>query len=155
MFFVLTRSPRRVNELSFLARRIPMVKTPYIEKRSEENKNKIKFSLSRSVSLSLSGNSLFAFAILVFFYPFYFIIIIIIIIIILIWIHSSYYFIRVRFYSKNFYFFSVHFILNELSQNHFLTFEIFVKIPFLKSLTIYHLENRQIFRLSQNSTKLD
>ena len=42
MFLVLTRSPRRVDELSFLARRIPTIKTPYIEERSEENKDKIK-----------------------------------------------------------------------------------------------------------------
>ena len=50
MFFVLAHSPRRVDELSFLARRIPTVETTYIEERREENKNKI-LSLSRSVSL--------------------------------------------------------------------------------------------------------
>ena len=50
MFLVLTRNSRRVDELSFLARRIPTIETTYIEERSEENKNKI-LSLSRSVSL--------------------------------------------------------------------------------------------------------
>ena len=44
--------------------------------------------------------------------------------------------------------------LNELSPNHFLTSEIFVKISSLKSLATYHPENRKIFRLSQNLTKL-
>ena len=50
--------------------------------------------------------------------------------------------------------FSVHSILNELSPNHFLTFEIFVKISSLESLTTYHPENRKNFRLFHNSTKL-
>ena len=144
MFLVLMRSPRRVDELSFLVRRIPTIKTLCIEERSEENKNKIKFSLSRSLSL---GQLPFAFAIFVF-YHFYFIIII------LIWIHSSYYFIRVRFYPENFYFFSIHFILNELSPSHFMTSEIFVKISSLKSLATYHPKNRKIFQRSQNLTKL-
>ena len=39
------------------------------------------------------------------------------------------------------YFFSVQFLLNELSSSHFLISEIFVKISSLKSLTTYHLEN--------------
>ena len=55
---------------------------------------------------------------------------------------------------KNFIFFSVHFILNELNPNNFLTSEIFVKILSLKSLVTYHPENRKIFRLSHNSTKI-
>ena len=42
---------------------------------------------------------------------------------------------RFRFYLKTIYFFSVQFILIELGPNHFLTFEIFVKISSLKSLT--------------------
>ena len=52
-----------------------------------------------------------------------------------------------------FYFFSIQFILIELNSNHFLTFEIFVKISSLKSLATNHPEIRKIFRLSQNSTK--
>ena len=56
--------------------------------------------------------------------------------------------------SKQFIFFLVHFILNELNPSHFLTSEIFIKILSLKLLTTYHLENRKIFRLSQNSNKL-
>ena len=51
--------------------------------------------------------------------------------------------IRVRFFPEKFYFFSVQFILNELSSSHFLTSEIFVKISSLKSLMTYHLENRK------------
>ena len=39
------------------------------------------------------------------------------------------------------YLFLVHFILNELSSSHFLTFEIFIKISSLKSLATYHPEN--------------
>ena len=70
----------------------------------------------------------------------------------LFWIHDSYYFIRVRFYPETIYFFSVHFILNELSAIHFLTSEIFVKISSLKSLAAYHPKNRKNFRLSQNLT---
>ena len=70
------------------------------------------------------------------------------------WKLDSYCFIRVRFYHENFYFFSVHFSLNELRPNHFPTFEIFVKISSQNSLTAYHPENRKIFCLSQNSTKL-
>ena len=40
-------------------------------------------------------------------------------------------------------FFSVQFILNELSSNHFLTFEIFVKILSLESLATHYPENRK------------
>ena len=60
-------------------------------------------------------------------------------------IHGSYCFNRVRFCPETIYFFSVYFILNELSLSHFLTSEIFVQIPSLKSLTTYHSENRKIF----------
>ena len=70
----------------------------------------------------------------------------------LFWIRS-YYFIQIPFYPETIYFLSVHFILNELSSSHFPTSEIFVKISSLKSLATYHLENRKIFRLSQNLTK--
>ena len=55
---------------------------------------------------------------------------------------------------KKIYLFLVYFILNELSSNYFLIFEIFIKISSLKSLTVYHPENRKIFYLSRNSTKL-
>ena len=72
----------------------------------------------------------------------------------LFWIHDSYCFIRARFYPETIYFFSIHFILNEFNPNHFLSFEIFVKILSLESLTTYHPENRKNFRLSHNSTKL-
>ena len=58
------------------------------------------------------------------------------------------------FYPEIIYLFSVHFILNELSPSNFLTFEIFVKISSLESLTIYHPENRKNFRLPQKLTKL-
>ena len=150
MFLVLTRSPRRVDELSFLARRIPTIETPYIKNRSERRKKNQKLSLSLSLSTRASHFSFCYFS----FFFYLFIYLFIIIIIILIWIHSSYYFIRVHFYPKNFYFFSVHFILNELSPSHFLTSEIFVKISSLKSLMTYHPDNRKIFRRSQNLTKL-
>ena len=55
---------------------------------------------------------------------------------------------------KQFNFFSVQFILNELSSSHFLISEIFIKISSLKSLATYHPENHKVFRLSPNSTKL-
>ena len=146
MFLVLTRSSRPVDELSFLARRIPTIETPYIEKRSEENKNKIKLSHAHLSRLLICQIPTSFFFILILFY--------FIIIIIIIWRHSSYCLIRVCFYPKNFYFFLAHFIFNELSSIHFLTSEIFVNISSLKSLMTYHPENRQIFRLYQNSTKL-
>ena len=69
--------------------------------------------------------------------------------------HSGPSLIRVRFYPKTIYLFSVQFILNELSSSHFPTFEILVKISSLKSLVTYHPETRKKFRLSQNSTKFD
>ena len=53
------------------------------------------------------------------------------------------YLIRVHFYPVTMYFFSVQFILNELSSSHFLTSEIFVKISYLESLATYHPENRK------------
>ena len=140
MFLVLTRSPRRVDELSFLARRILTIETPYIEERREENKNKIK-------SLTLTLPDVF-FYFSFYFFCFYPLIIIIIIIL------DTYYFIRVCFYFETIYFFSIHFILNELSPSLFLTSEIFVKISSLKSLATYCPENCKIFRLSKNSTKL-
>ena len=49
----------------------------------------------------------------------------------------------VRFYSEIIYFFSVQFILNELSSSHFLTSKIFIKISSFESLETYHLENRK------------
>ena len=45
----------------------------------------------------------------------------------------------VHFCLETIYFFSIQFILNELSSRHFLTFEIFVKISSLELLA--HLEN--------------
>ena len=73
---------------------------------------------------------------------------------IIIWIHSLYCLIRIRFCPEKIYFFLVQFILNELNSSYFLTLEILLKISSLKSLATYHPENRKIFRLSQNSTKL-
>ena len=66
----------------------------------------------------------------------------------LIWTHGSHCamcpsLIRVRFCPEALYFFSVQFILTELSSSHFLTFKIFVKISSLESLATYHLENRK------------
>ena len=51
--------------------------------------------------------------------------------------------IRVRFCPETIYFFSVLFILTELSSSHFLTSEIFIKISFRESLATYDLENRK------------
>ena len=64
----------------------------------------------------------------------------------LFWIHGSHCamcpsLIRVCFCLETIYLFSVQFILNELSSNHFPTSEIFVKISSLESLTTYHPEN--------------
>ena len=75
-----------------------------------------------------------------FFFFFYFYVFFLIIII---WIHGSYCLIRVYFCPETIYLFLVHFILNELSSSHFLTFEIFIKILSLKSLATYHPENRK------------
>ena len=71
----------------------------------------------------------------------------------LIWIHGSHCamcpsHIWVHFYLETIYFFSVQFILNELSSSHFLTSEIFIKISSLESLTTYYPENHKKFRLS-------
>ena len=46
-------------------------------------------------------------------------------------------------YAITIYFFSVQFILIELSSSHFMTSEIFVKISSLKSLATYHPKNRK------------
>ena len=51
--------------------------------------------------------------------------------------------IRINFCPEIIYFFSVQFILNELSSSHFPTSEIFVKISSLELLATYHLENRK------------
>ena len=116
--------------------------------RSEKEMNKEinkKKSLSNALSLPLSFvffpfYPLFLFYYYYYYYYYYF-------------GYGSYCFIQVPFYPETIYFFSVHFILNELSPSHFLTSEIFIKISPLKSLMTYHPENRKIFRLSQNSTK--
>ena len=56
-------------------------------------------------------------------------------------------------FPKTIYFFSVQFILNEISLSHFPTSNIFVKISSLKSLAIITQKIVKIFQLSQNSTK--
>ena len=76
-------------------------------------------------------------------FPFFFFYFYVFFLIIIIWIHGSYCLVRVRFCPETIYLFSVHFILNELSSSHFLTFEIFVKISSLKSMATYHPENRK------------
>ena len=122
------------------------------EKETKRRKNK-----NKNLSLTMSSLFLRTNALLLFdfrFYLFFFNIYIYIYIYILFWIHGSYCFIRVRFCTKTIYIFLVHFILNELNSSHFLTSKIFVKISSLKSMTTYHPENRKIFHLSQNSTKL-
>ena len=121
-----------------------------IDLRKKQRKEKIKNkNLSPTLSLFIRTPCPHPFDFR--FYLFFLIIIIIIIIIILdtwfILLHSS------RFYLETIYFFSIHFILNELSPSHFPTFKIFVKISSLKSLTAYDPENRKILRLPQNSTK--
>ena len=118
------------------------------EKKQREER-KIKKS-SPHPSASVHPSPVFDFYVC---FLFSFFLIIILIIIIIIWINNFYCLIRVHFYPENFYFFSVHFIVNELKSRHFLASEIFVKILSLKSLATYHLEIRKIFRLSQNSTK--
>ena len=112
-------------------------------KKQGEEKIKNLFSLSRTLCFTVSCFFLF-----IFFFSNY---------------YSYYYYyyldnrfycpIRVHFYPGNFYFFSVHFIVNELKSSHFLASEIFVKISPLKSLTIDHPEIRKIFRQFHNSTK--
>ena len=121
-------------------------------RRSEKNQREEKKNLSQTLT-PLSLLSVFFLFILLFYFIILFLLLLLLLLL-LFWIHDLYCFIRVCFYPKTIYFFSVHFILNELSPNHFLTSEIFVKISSLKSLTAYHPENRKIFRLSQNSMKL-
>ena len=63
--------------------------------------------------------------------------------------------IRVCFFLEIIYFFSIQFILNELSSSHFPTFEIFVKKS--RPWSHWRLITQKIvkiFRLSHNSTKL-
>ena len=96
------------------------------EKRRKKNLSLL--SLSRSSSVSP------------FFFSFYFIYINIYIIIRLSLI-------RVRFCPEIIYLFSVQFILNELSSNHFLTSEIFVKISSQESLATYYSETRKNFSI--------
>ena len=120
--------------------------------RSDFHRLKKKRRKKKSFSVSLHSHALpspFLFFYLTFPISFFSFIIIIIII----WINSSYCLIRIRLYPEKIYFFSVHFILNELSSSHFLISKIFVKISFLESLTNYHPENRKKFHLSQNSKK--
>ena len=114
-----------------------------IDLREKQRKEKKKISLSLfTLPLSRKMPFLFYFHFYPFFLFFLFLLFIFILIII-IWIHDSYCLIRVRFCRETIYLFSVHFILNEFSSSHFLTFEIFVKISSLKSLTAYHLENHK------------
>ena len=122
-----------------------------LRKKGKEEKIKNKnLSLMRSLSLSIRTN-----AFLLFYFRFIFsLLLLLLLLLLLFWIHGSYCFIWVRFCPETIYFFSIHFILNELSPSHFPTSEIFVKILSLKSLTAYDSENHKIFRLSQNSTKL-
>ena len=103
-------------------------------KEKQRNKKKKK-NISLSLSLSIPYvRPLLPFLILSLFFS---------IIIIIIWIYDSYCLNRVSFYSETIYFFSVQFILNELSSSHFLTSNIFIKILSLNSLMAYHLENRK------------
>ena len=137
---MLTRSSQCVDQLCHLLRRKPTVRFPYILKRSEERIRKKK-SLSLSLSshvlplpshLLLPFNFSLFFIFILFFYSYYYYL-----------DTCSYCLIQVRFYPETIYLFSVHFILNELSSSHFLTFEIFVKISSLKSLATYHPKNRK------------
>ena len=118
------------------------------EKRREEKNKQISLTSRSNSHVRLHPLDIFRFFIL-------FIIIIIIIIILLLFDYMAH---IASFESisspKKFYLFSVHFILNERNSSPFLTSEIFVKISSLKSLTVYHSENRKIFRLSRNLTKL-
>ena len=91
-------------------------------------------SLSLSVSFSLTPLSVFFLSFLAF-YPFIFFY--------FLFLNMCQSLIRVRLCPETIYFFSVQFILNELSSIHFLTSEIFVKLLSLKSLVTYHLENRK------------
>ena len=127
----------------------------FVDLRKKRREEKLKINpLTDALFLPKKWPPVFFYFFLSLFIYLFIIIIIILIIILLFDIHSSYCFIRVPFCLEKIYLFSVHFILNELNPSHFLTSEIFVKISSLKSLTTYHPENRKIFRLSQNSTKL-
>ena len=118
------------------------------EKETKRRKIKIKISLLHALSLPSSVSTLL-------FILFLFIILLLLLLLLLLfWILDSYCFILVHFYPENIYFFSVHFILNELSPSHFLTSDIFVKISSMQSLTAHHPENRKIFHLSHNWTKI-
>ena len=103
--------------------------------RKKQKKEKKTF-----LPLSFSSRSLSPAAFLLSFV--FFIFSFFLLLLLLFWIYGSYYFIRIRLYSKII-FFLVHFILNKLSPSHFLTSKIFVKISSLKSLTTYHPENRK------------
>ena len=111
-------------------------------------RRKTHFPLSLSLSLllphahSLSVSSFYFLLTFLFlfilFFPFFFYF--------FIWIHGSHCamcpsLIRVHFCPEIIYFFSIQFILNELSSSHFSTSDIFVKISSLESLATYHPEN--------------
>ena len=108
-------------------------------------KEKRKKKKNQNISPHALSHPMFVCYFLLFFCFFVFImfLLLLLLLLLLFWIHGSYYFIRFRFYPEIIYFFSVHFILNELNPNHFLTSEIFLKILSLKSLTTYHPENRK------------
>ena len=116
-----------------------------LKEKQRNKKNKI--SLSNVLHLP-------SFFLLFFFYFHFYLFIILFYFYIIIRIHGSYCLIQIHFCPEIIYFFSVQFILNELSSNNFLTFEIFIKISSLKSLTTYPQKIVKIFCLSQNSTKL-
>ena len=105
-----------------------------IDLREKRRKKKIFFSLSLYM-LSPTPPTVVFFFFFFYFYVFFSIIII--------WIYDSNWLIGVHFCPETIYFFSIQFILNELSSSHFLTYEIFVKISSLKSFTAYHPENRK------------
>ena len=115
----------------------------YVDLREKQRKKII--IKKKFLSLSQFSRPLISLSFILFDFSFlvFLIVFLILIIIIIIWINGSYYLIRVRFFPETIYFFSVQFILNELSSSHFLISEIFVKISSLKSLTTYHPENRK------------
>ena len=127
----------------------------FVDLKHKQKEKKIKYFLSRLSRLCPSSPFFFSFDFILLFY-------FIILFLLLLLYYYYYYLIFIVhialfesvFCPEKIYFFSVHFILNKLNPSHFLTSEIFVKISFLKSLTTYHPENRKIFQLSHNSTKL-
>ena len=122
----------------------------------EAKRRKIKYKNISAPSLSSHSHlshAPFDFSMFFFVFIFFFFFLLLVFLLLLFWKHGTYCFIQVSFYPETIYFFSVHFILNELSPSHFLTFDIFVKILSMKSLATYHPENRKIFRLSHNSMK--